>query len=167
MRELAIIHTPSACVRVSTHHHLLSTRALQELKEELAVLRGEKIYRSGALSGDEKERCMQLVQSFLATGNTATKRDGEEDETGGLPVGDPKKLAEVFRIFRGMILAGGGGGGASSGGATAAGASGGSGVDSRFALPPPDFTKSPEYQRMQQMISTQKQQVSGMWVVWS
>jgi kinesin family protein 6/9 len=55
---------------------------IQEMKEELTVLRGEKIYRSGPLSAEEKERCMQLVQNFLATGNTAAKKGGEEDETG-------------------------------------------------------------------------------------
>jgi kinesin family protein 6/9 len=35
---------------------------VQELKEEVAVLRGEKIYRAGPLSAEEKERCAQIVQ---------------------------------------------------------------------------------------------------------
>jgi kinesin family protein 6/9 len=35
---------------------------VQELKEEVAVLRGEKIYRAGPLSVEEKERCAQIVQ---------------------------------------------------------------------------------------------------------
>ncbi len=40
---------------------------VQELKEEVAVLRGEKIYRAGPLSAEEKERCAQLVQVRINT----------------------------------------------------------------------------------------------------
>ncbi len=51
----------------------------QELKEEIAVMRGDKIYRSGALSVDEKARCAALVQAFV----TGPVR--KEDEDLGMP----------------------------------------------------------------------------------
>ncbi len=95
-------------------------------------------------------------------GKSASGDESEESSDGGIQAGDPKKLQEIFRLFREMVLRAQGN--TAQGVQPVAGAVSASSA-SASALGPRspssgDFTRSPEYTRMQQTISAQKQQIA-------